>query len=386
MPRFRKFLMIATGVVVALACVAVAAVRAAAPRGVAGSAPQHAFTPTADTKRAGAAERWRTSLPVPVVGLPEADVNGIVVTAGESEVVALANDGRVQWTTAVAGALVNAPRLDADLVFVAAKRAVAALRRDSGAVAWAVTSAADGAPDDRANRPVVVGDAVVVTTASGRARGLDRSTGAARWTVDLPTAVTSEPAAGDGVVVVVGIAQWWALDPATGATLWSGDLGTFGTSSPAVFNDGERWLAAVASSGHLVAVDAHTGQPVWEAEAEQSEPFQVPVATLAHELLVPDHWGRMTAYDVHDGHALWRVHGADGVAEFGQPVEVGPRTVALPLDQGGPRIGSPGGSSTLRLPASGHGVVATTDGALVVTTWGGEVNYLVAYDLAGLNR
>jgi outer membrane protein assembly factor BamB len=338
------------------------------------------------TATATVSERWRTALPVGVVGLPVADEMGIVVTAGESEVVALTNTGTVSWTTAVAGALVNPPRLDGNLVLVAAKRAVVALWRDSGAVAWTSPTALDGEPDNRANRPVVVGDVVVVTVASGAASGLDRTTGAPRWSVDLPTAITSEPASGGDVAVLVGIGAWWALDAATGAVLWSGDLGTFGTSSPVMYGDAGRMLAAVASDARVTAVDARTGEVQWTAVADQSELYQVPLATPSHELLVPDHWGRMTAYNAHDGEVLWRVRGADGVAEFGTPVVLAARTVALSLDDAGPRIASPGGSTALPTPASGHGVTALADGGLVVTTWGAPVNYVLAYDVIAPNR
>jgi len=392
MRRFRKFTVVLLAVLGAALCVAVAYTRAAVPpidvdRSAADVATDRTGgrTGVADTD-AAATERWRTALPVNVVGLPEADANGVVVTAGESEVVALTNHGALLWTTAVAGALVNAPRLDGDLVLVAAKRAVVALRRDSGEVVWSVPTAIDGAEDNRANRPTVSGDVVVATTASGRAFGLERTTGAPRWTVDLPTAVTSEPAAGGGVAVVVGVAEWWALDAASGAALWGGDLGAFGTSSPVVYDDAGRTLVAVASNERVTASDVRTGELVWTSAAEQSEFYQVPVVTPTHELLVPDHWGRMTAYDAHDGRAIWRVRGAESVAEFGTPVVLGPRLVALALDDAGPRIGSPSGSSALFPPADGHGVAVLADGALVVTTWGAPVNYVVAYDVKPPNR
>ncbi|MBA2609458.1 MAG: PQQ-like beta-propeller repeat protein [Actinobacteria bacterium] len=326
-------------------------------------------------------ERWRASFPVEVVGLPSVDEQGVVVTAGESQTIALSPNGDVLWTTAVAGALVNAPRLDSDLVLVAAKRAVVALNRASGAVVWSAPTAADGEDDNRANEPVVAGDTVVATTESGRAYGLDRATGAIVWSVELSTASTAEPAAGDGVVVVVGIAQWRALDPVNGATIWSGDLGPYGTSSPVVYADGARSLAAVATDEKVIAVDAHSGEAVWQADADQSELFQVPTVTADHELLVPDHWGRLAAFDAHDGAFKWRVDGPDGVAEFGAPAVLGPKLVALSLDEGGPRIAGPNGSSRVETPSAGHGVAVAPDGQLIVTTWDGPENYVVAYHL-----
>ena len=326
-------------------------------------------------------ERWRVSFPVVVVGLPAVDGSGIVATAGESEVVAVGLDGTVAWTTAVPGALVNAPRIDGDLVFVAAKRAVVALRRADGAVVWSVPTTADGDEDNRANRPVAVDGAVVTSTASGVVFAVDRASGAPRWGISLPTAIASEPTATSGVVVVVGIQEWWGIDPATGVVLWSGDLGLLGTSSPVVYDDAGRALAAVATDEHVVAVDARSGEPVWSTTSDQSELFQVPVVTSTRELLVPDHWGRVTAFDPHDGRVLWKGRGPDAVAEFGEPAPVGPQLVVVPLDQDGPRLVTPTGSSPLPGPNSGHGVAALPDGGFVVSTWDGTTNYLVAYDV-----
>ena len=373
----RRAMALLLGALVVTGCVGLGVLRAGA------DGKSHAAKNAASPSRARAmfVEQWRRSFPVDFVGLPSVDSAGVVATAGESQVLALSPTGALQWTTAVEGALANAPRLDGDRVFVAAKRAVVALDRASGAVVWSVPTAADGQRDDRANQPVVVGDVVVVTTESGDAYGLDRGTGISRWSVALPTATTAEPAATNGVAVVVGIGQWWALDPTSGAALCSGDIGTYGTSSPVVYADGPRAVAAVATDGHVLAVDARSGEGIWDAEADQSEYFQVPTVSAAHELLVPDHWGRLAAFDAHDGTVRWRVRGANAIAEFGEPAVLGPKLVAMSLDAGGPRIAGPAGSYSLKVPAPGHGVARAPGGLLIVTTWDGPQNYVVAYRL-----
>lgn len=331
-------------------------------------------------------EQWRVALSAPMVGLPAADQAGVVVTAGESHVVAISPQGDEQWRVPVAGALANAPRLDRDLVVVATNTAVVALRRDDGTTAWSVPTTTTEAPN-RANRPVVVGDTVIATAADGLVFGADRTSGVVRWRTTLPTATTAEPAAGDGpdtaaVAVVVGIGAWHGFDAATGTPLWSADLGLFGTSSPVVYRDGLSVLAAVASDERVRAVDARSGAARWSSAAEQSELYQVPVvAANGSELLVADHWGRLAAFDPHDGRRLWSVHGADTVAQFGEPVLLDRRLVALPLDARGPRIGSPAGSVRLDAPSDGHGVAELPLRGLVVTTWGGATNYVLLYDV-----
>lgn len=325
-------------------------------------------------------ERWRVPLPAEVVGLPAVDAAGVVTAAGE-EVVGVSLTGELRWRTPVPGVLANAPRLDGDRVLVAADGAVVSLDRTTGALQWRAELGDDD--EERANRPVAVGNVVIASFASGRVLGVARDSGAPLWSLELPTASTAEPAAGDGVVVAVGIADWRAFDAATGVVLWSGDLGLFGTSSPVVFRAGEQWLAAVASDGHVIAVDLRSGALVWQSPAEHSELFQVPVVTDEHELLVPDHWGRLAAYDAASGAARWKVTGPDTMAEFGEPVLVSAvhRLVALPLDDGGPRLGSPEGSVPLRPAAPGHGVARLPDGGLVVTTWGQTPSFVLAYDI-----
>ena len=342
----------------------------------------------ADTIRPRLHERWRVPIAADVVGLPATDQAGVVVTAGNAQVVAVSRVGKLDWTTRLDGVVANAPRIDHDRVFVAADRVVAALDRGSGRVLWSTpTTTTDD--DNRANRPVVADDIVVVTTAKGLVLGLDATTGAERWRKVLPTELSSEPALGrlageSPVVAVVGLAEWWGLDPHSGATLWSGDLGIFGTSSPVVYADGDTLVAVVASDEHLFAVDARTGAQRWSTRAEQSELFQVPViAANGNELLVPDHWGRLTAYRPSDGKRMWSAQGDATAAEFGEPVWLGERFVALPLDAHGPRLASPRGAFRLRPPSDGFGIADLPLGGLVVTTASeNRRNYVLLYDVS----
>ena len=376
-----------TAVVLLVVCAALATAAFAFQRRTA--PPKATATPSgADTIHPRVHERWRVPIDGRFIGLPATDQAGVVVTVDNSQVVAISRDGEVEWTTAVDGAVANAPRIDDDLVFVAAKRVVAALTRATGAVVWSVATTSTDA-DNRANRPVIAGETVVVTAANGLVLGLDRASGAERWRVTLSTATTAEPAVGETaggspVVVVVGIAEWWGIDPATGASLWSGDIGLFGTSSPVVYPDGLDLVAAVASDEHVFAVDAHTGAPRWQAPGEQSELFQVPVlAANGNELLVPDHWGRVTAYAPADGRRIWSSKGADTAAEFGEPVWLAERFVALPLDAAGPRLSSAAGSFRLRPPADGFGIAELPLGGLVVTTASRKsTNYVLLYDVS----
>lgn len=323
-------------------------------------------------------ELWRVQVEAEYVGLPASDDRGVVAGVGDSQVLAVDNEGAVQWRVPVEGVLANRPRIHGDLVFVSTRRGVVALHRSTGDLVWFVPSAAAGEAENRANEPVVAGETVVVTTDSGAVFGLEITTGSARWSLQLPTNSGSEPAAVEGMVIVVGIGEWFGIDAVTGAVAWSSELGLYGTSSPVAFLGPEGPTAAVVSDERLLAVDARTGELRWHADAEQSELSQVPIFD-GSRLLIPDHWGRLAAHSTADGSLLWRTKGADTVAEFGQPVWLGGDVVALPLDEGGPRFASPSGATSLRPPSDGHGLAGFGADGLVVSTWGGSTNYLVAY-------
>src|ERR687884_356852 len=92
----------------AIAAVAVVAfIGFAATRASGGDKP----SPPNGPPRPGAAalpalkERWRLPVHAEVVGLPAVDASGVVVTAGESQVLAVDPTGQVVWTTALDGAL-----------------------------------------------------------------------------------------------------------------------------------------------------------------------------------------------------------------------------------------------------------------------------------------
>ena len=70
------------------------------------------------------------------------------------------------------------------------------------------------------------------------------------------------------------------------------------------------------------------------------------------------------------------------MAEFGEPVLVADRLVALPLDAGGPRLGTPHASTRIKPPSDGHGVADLPLRGLVVTTQGGGTNYVVLYEVS----
>ncbi|GGT01394.1 PQQ-binding-like beta-propeller repeat protein [Nonomuraea spiralis] len=136
------------------------------------------------------------------------------------------------------------------------------------------------------SQPAVVGDTVYFGSPEGKLYARDAATGAARWEFDLTTVGTGRTQVQDGPAVARGkvyfgdVRGWfYAVDQRTGRLAWARRLDdtitAIVTSSPLVFGDrvyvgvssGENILgkehACCTFRGHLDALDADTGRPVW---------------------------------------------------------------------------------------------------------------------------
>jgi len=157
--------------------------------------------------------------------------------------------------------------LDGDLVFTGfANGSMVALRAENGSVAW-LTSLKGGSDRfvDVDATPVVVHDTVYVTSSSGGAYALDKTTGLVRWR--LPLVDTSQPAASpgnaggvasDGERVYVAAADQgvYALD-FEGNILWRQGTRGGGEPAPPVVS-GNYVLYTLAGDGIFIA-DKRTG-------------------------------------------------------------------------------------------------------------------------------
>lgn len=136
------------------------------------------------------------------------------------------------------------------------------------------------------SQPAVVGDTVYFGSPEGKLYARDAATGAAHWEFDLATVGTGRTQVQDGPAVARGkvyfgdVRGWfYAVDQRTGRLAWARRLDdtvtAIVTSSPLVFGDrvyvgvssGENIIgkehACCTFRGHLDAMDADTGRPVW---------------------------------------------------------------------------------------------------------------------------
>lgn len=401
---FRKGFTAGLVVVVAVVCGACSHGQRSSPRvGTAGgSSPGEVDVRDGDAPESdqgagagGPVRLWRWTAPEGAsVGFPATDSAGIAFTYGHQRLVMLDPGGAALWDTERIGLREVAPLLTPDLVVAAADEGVVAFDRLSGTIRW------DTPLGERANTPVLAEGRPVVSTWEGSLVALDPAGGDVVWRVPLPAgplgpaAVASRrvgpsdpagavPPRGPAVVV----ATWESddeesagavgVDAATGARLWEMPLEGGGVSSPgAVGGD------VVIVAGDLAAhgLDATGGQERWrELTTGAGSPEIPPVALGDGTVLIADRSAGMMVADGGSGSVRWRID-LDAIAVRGAPAGPGPAgRYALGLFDGNVMVAGPTDDYVMEMPSPVSGMALGSGGALIVSTAGGERNFVQAY-------
>jgi outer membrane protein assembly factor BamB len=163
--------------------------------------------------------------------------------------------------------------------------------------------------------PLILDSLLVFGTLDGSAVAFDRRSGAMRWKRLLwPGKVYGEAIEEAGGLVIVPKYEVWALDPATGAIRWTfaGPDGAAGVHDLATSGD---TVYAASAYGWASAVDARTGEAIWNTDLAES-PFG---PTVAGDLVIygtrgflgvdrqgPLGAGHVVALRRRDGTEVWR--------------------------------------------------------------------------------
>lgn len=214
--------------------------------------------------------RWERKLSGGVMSHLTLDDDDLYVSTMDGALTALdKRTGRVRWTARTKDYCHSSPIVAGDLVLVgSADGGVYAFQRRDGKQAWRF---ATGGPV-YASAAVARG-IVAIGSGDGNLYGIDLKTGRERWRFALPkgnTAFVQSPATTDGVRFFFG--AWdkhlYALD-SDGRFLWRGDcVGARSWAySPAIGgpNVQDGLVVVPANGNNLVAFDARTGQPKWNA-------------------------------------------------------------------------------------------------------------------------
>jgi outer membrane protein assembly factor BamB len=250
------------------------------------------------------AQLWRTSLDASSRSGVTVDGGRAFVADDQGKVYAISvADGSVEWTAKTLGHVLAPAAVAGGRVFVTGRdvdnqRAeIVALDEQSGDVVWRFTPSVAGSTG---SAPAVADGSVVAGVADRAVHALSAADGAERWTrlaLSLFSPANAPAVAPDGVYAVDASGGLYRLDPATGERLWDYQFNQLVVrSSPVV--SGSSVLVGL-NDGRIVAVDASSGNLVWQSIAT---PGLIGPIALAGDVLVASKGGRqagLVAY-VHD--------------------------------------------------------------------------------------
>lgn len=225
--------------------------------------------------------------------------------------------GEDLWRSPIDADSTSVPGVANGLVYVMAAAGLTAVYETTGEVAWSV----EGGEIGFSSTPLVHEGVVYVSTSDQVMRALDGATGEPVWTVPLPgegyPGETSDIAIADGTLFGRGSKGLvFALDTRNGDLVWETTLDG-STRDPFLVSEGIVAVTAsrsdnetVLSRGFLHALDADTGEPVWEGIGLTT------LATLAAadgSLFVVGaqyETGSLGAFDIRTGEPRWTWEGA----------------------------------------------------------------------------
>ncbi len=161
--------------------------------------------------------------------------------------------------------------------------------------------------------PSVVGDLLFCGSDTGRFLAARVSDGVIVWQVQLDQTshgIHGSPAIiGDTVYIGAYDGTLYAFERSTGLLKWRHKVGYQVGSSPAVVPE---WGMLFSSheerngTGYVVALDARTGEELWQRRTEGHPHSSVAVDVSRSRVFVGDNFGIVYAFDAHSGRELWR--------------------------------------------------------------------------------
>ncbi|MFD1801869.1 outer membrane protein assembly factor BamB [Mixta tenebrionis] len=197
-------------------------------------------------------------------------------------------------------------------IYIGSERAlVYALNSEDGSIAWQTSVAGEAL-----SRPVVSDGLVLIHTSNGMLQGLDQSSGAVKWTVNLDMPALSlrgesAPATAFGGAIVGGDnGRVSAVILNQGQLIWQQRI-----SQPSGATEIDRLsdvdttpvivngvVYALAYNGNLTALDLRSGQILWKREIGSVKDFIVD----AGRIYLVDQDDRVVALNADGGVAIWR--------------------------------------------------------------------------------
>lgn len=223
----------------------------------------------------GGDTRWEKDLDTAISSGLTAIGGGVYLGTRNGEVLALSqDDGEVQWRSRVSSEVLAAPQASSQLLVVqSVDGAVTALDRATGEERWVYTGTQPALSLRGTGTPQVIEPVSFVGFANGRLATLDNRSGQPLWEmriavpqgrseVDRLVDLDGQPVlTPDGRLYVTSYnGRLVALEATSGETLWEREHSSYLT--PLLVGD---HLFTVNDAGHVLAMDALSGREIWRS-------------------------------------------------------------------------------------------------------------------------
>lgn len=276
---------------------------------------------------------WEIQLDTPVSSGLTAIAGRLYLGTRNGEVLAIdQQSGEVLWRAPVSSEVLAPPQANRELLVVqSVDGAVTALDRATGEERWVYTSNQPALTLRGTGTPRVIEPVTFAGFANGRLVTLDNRSGQPLW--DLRVAVPRGRTEVDRLVDLDGQplltqdgrlyvtsynGRLLALEATTGEILWERESSSY--LSPILVGD---YLFTVTEDSHVLALDALSGRVLWESAALEGRSLTAPVFVDGH-IALGDYEGYVHLLDARTGEIVGRREVGD--------------TISLPLLAGEQRI------------------------------------------------
>lgn len=259
---------------------------------------------------------WKNATQLEISAGPSMAYGVLVVATTKGEVVAFSpEEGKELWRASLGAGALSTPGISAKAVVVLSVDGVVhALARDSGSVLWTYNTSVPPLSLRGSAAPLMDDERVYIATSAGKLLGMNADNGVLGWDTRVATnagrselermndIVGNMVQAADGVVFSIGYqSQLTATNPDTGRRLWQYDASSVNNLAMGL---GNIYFSDV--SGHLYAVDQHSGKVVWKQTDYAWHQLTAPVV-VSSVLAVGDERGRVHFLAQSDGQVRGRV-------------------------------------------------------------------------------
>ena len=229
---------------------------------------------------------WESDTDTLLSGGPGAGSGLTIVGGNEGEVIALdSGSGNERWRAMLTSEVVSVPAAAGGIAIAHTNDGkLVGLDVATGEQKWLFHRAEPTLSLRGTGEPVIDGNDVYAGLDGGKLVRLDLATGRPEWEVPVAWAsgrtdldrvvdIDGQPVVGDGVVYVVSYqGDMAAINKKDGSARWRRSF----SSHQGLVYDGQQRIFAADSDGHVWAIDAASGETVWEQDALAGRQLSLP--------------------------------------------------------------------------------------------------------------